>query len=420
MNNFLKKIIEKKQEDIAVLKQNRFLSLFRDKMVIIAEIKLASPTVPYFGSEKDIIKRAVNYEAGGANAISVITEKHFFKGNINFISKIKNEINLPILQKDFVIDPYQIYEAKIIGADALLLIAKILDKKTLIKFVALCQEIGLEPIVEINDEKDLEKAIVSSTKIIAVNARSLKTFVVDVDKACQLMKRIPNRLIKLGFSGIKSSEEVKKYQQAGAKGVLIGTALMKAKNVKSFIVSFPRRRKSSQVKVCGIRTLESAQTAVDAGADFLGFNFVPTSKRYIKPEVAKKIISQIKSNVKIVGVFQNAKTDYINKIAKLLDLDFVQLHEKRIIKSTKDKTTYLLVDRKTQGVGKLPNLKESKALAKSSEIFFAGGLNLDNVEEVIKKVHPFAVDVAGGIETNGLQDNKKIKKFITIVKGVAL
>ena len=416
MNNFLKKIIEKKQEDIAVLKQNRFLSLFRDKMVIIAEIKLASPTVPYFGSEKDIVKRAVSYEAAGADAVSVITEKHFFKGNPEFIPQIKNKVNLPILQKDFIIDPYQIYEAKIIGADALLLIAKIVDKKTLIKFVTLCQKIGLEPVVEINDKDDLEKAMATSTKIIAVNARSLKTFVINVDQACQLIKKIPDQFIKLGFSGIRSSKEVKKYQQAGAKGVLVGTSLMKAKNVKSFIKELIAPQ--VKVKICGIRTLGSAQTAVDAGADFLGFNFVPSSKRYIKPELAKKIISQIKSNVKIVGVFQNAKTDYINKIVNLLDLDFVQLHEKKIIKNTQNNTSYLLVDRKTQGVGKLPNLNESRALAKSSQIFFAGGLNPNNIEEVIKKVHPFAVDVAGGIETNGVQDNEKIISFIKKAKGV--
>lgn len=418
MNNFLKKIIEKKQEDITVLKQNRFLSLFRDKMVIIAEIKIASPTVPYFGSEKDIIKRAVNYEAAGADAISVITEKHFFKGNTKFISQIKKDVNLAILQKDFVIDAYQIYESKIIGANALLLIAKIVNQKTLKKFVSLCQEIGLEPVVEISDEADLKKALITSTKIIAVNARNLKTFKVDVDVACLLIKKIPNKFIKLGFSGIKSSDEVKKYQQAGAKGVLVGTSLMKTGNIKSFIKELTTSR--IKVKICGIRTLESAQTAVDAGADFLGFNFVPTSKRYIKPELAKKIIRVIGKKVKLIGVFQNAKTDYINKITKLLDLDFVQLHEKRIIKSTKDKTTYLLVDRKTQGVGKLPNLKESKALAKSSEIFFAGGLNSGNVAEVVKKVKPFAVDVASGIETNRIQDNKKIKDFIKKVKEIII
>ena len=235
MHKILKQIVEKKQEYLNGLKRSRFLNLPENKMAIIAEIKLASLTVPYLGSEKDIVKRAVDYKQAGADAISIITEKHFFKGSPDFIPRLKAKTDLPILQKDFVIDPYQIYEAKIIGADALLLIAKIINKKTLINFVALCQKIGIEPVVEINDESDLKKALGTSTKIIAINARNLNTFIVDIDQACQLIKKIPDRFTKLAFSGIKSSIEVKKYQQAGAKGVLVGTSLMKAKNIKQFI-----------------------------------------------------------------------------------------------------------------------------------------------------------------------------------------
>lgn len=235
MDNFLKKIIEKKRKDLKRLKRIKFLNLFGNKTVIIAEIKLASPTVTYFGSEKDIVKRAVDYELARADGISVITEKHYFKGSPEFIPLIKKRVNIPILQKDFVINSYQIYQAKIIGADALLLVAKIVNKKTLIEFVSLCQEIGVEPVVEINDEVDLKKALTTPTKIIAVNARDLETFVVNVDQACQLMRKIPDRFIKLGFSGIKSVSEVKKYRNAGAKGVLVGTSLMKTKNIKKFI-----------------------------------------------------------------------------------------------------------------------------------------------------------------------------------------
>lgn len=414
MNNILKQIVEKKRKDLALQKQNRFIDLFNNELVVIGEIKLASPTISYFGSDKNIIKRAVTYKNSGINIISIITEKHFFKGNIEFISQIKNKVDLPILQKDFIIDAYQIYESKIIGANALLLIAKIVNQKTLKKFVSLCQEIGLEPVVEISDEVDLKKALITSTKIIAVNARNLKTFKVDVDVACLLIKKISNKFIKLGFSGIKSSGEVIKYQDAGADGVLVGTSLMKTENIKSFIKELTTL--NVKVKICGIRTLDAAQTAVEAGADFLGFNFVKSSKRYIKPELAKKIISQLKGKAKIVGVFENAETNYINRIVNLLGLDFIQLHEKRIIKSTKDNTSYLLVDRKTQGVGKLPNLNKSEALAKSAEIFFAGGLTPENVSSIVKTVKPYAVDVAGGIETNGFQDLNKIKEFIKKVK----
>lgn len=256
MHSILLQIIQKKQKDlyeqkkvlsIEVLKRkasviksenefkNKLLHPTYSNMAIIAEIKLASPTIPSMGTASDIMQRAIAYENAGADAISVITEKHYFKGSPAFISQLKTKVKISILQKDFVIDPYQVYEAKIIGADALLLIAKIINKKSLINFVALCQEIGIEPIVEINDKEDLETAVATSTSIIAVNARNLQTFAVNVDQACRLMGKIPVRFIKLGFSGIKSASEVKKYQQAGGKGVLVGTSLMKAKNIFSFI-----------------------------------------------------------------------------------------------------------------------------------------------------------------------------------------
>lgn len=180
-----------------------------------------------------------------------------------------------------------------------------------------------------------------------------------------------------------------------------------------------------KVKICGIRNHVSAITALEAGADFLGFNFVVESSRFIEPAIAKKIIGDVKREslnlsrqVKIVGVFQNANADYIKYLAKFLYLDFVQLHDKRIIKSTKNSTTYKLIDRNIQGQGKMLNLNKAYFLARKFPIFFAGGLDSNNIQRVLKKVHPFAVDVAGGIETNGFEDTQKIKTFIANAKEV--
>ncbi len=173
-----------------------------------------------------------------------------------------------------------------------------------------------------------------------------------------------------------------------------------------------------KVKICGIRTLDSAQTAVNVGADFLGFNFVIGEKRYIKPGIAKEIIDEIKESIKIVGVFQNAKTNYVNKIVRLLDLDFVQLHEKRIIKSMKNNITYLLVDRKIQGKGNIVNQKFARKIALKQLIFLGGGLTPENIQQSILKVKPFAVDVSGGIETNGQHDSEKIISFIKKAKKI--
>lgn len=191
-----------------------------------------------------------------------------------------------------------------------------------------------------------------------------------------------------------------------------------------------------KIKICGIRSMRAAITAVSAGADFLGFNFVPDSKRCIDHFTAEKIINEVRGMVKIVGVFQDADINYINHIALSLKPDFIQLHGREddkyinqlslpVIKSItvsshplSKKADYLLLDRPEKGKGEMINLQKAAKLAAGYPLFFAGGLNSDNVIRVVQKVRPFAVDVAGGIETDGREDLKKIKLFILRCKGV--
>lgn len=192
------------------------------------------------------------------------------------------------------------------------------------------------------------------------------------------------------------------------------------------------------VKICGIRSLEASKAVAKAGADFLGLNFVPSSKRYINPKDALGIIKLIRGKIKIVGVFQDADIDYVNGIAANLGLDFVQLHGQEdndyinkvgvpVIKSvtlkdqlSKIRTKYFILDRTNRGRGSMVDLKKAAKLAIKFPIFYAGGLNPENVADVINKIQPFAVDVAGGIETNGYQDTEKIKLFVGNAKGVQL
>lgn len=439
MQSKLEKIINKTKTDLIRRKtstrsfRQAIENPKRESLAIIAEIKLSSPTQPLLGKETEIIDRVKDYQNAGVDAVSVITEKHFFGGDPSFVSKIKNVVSLPVLQKDFIIDPYQLYEAKITGADAILLIVKILPAKDLILLVNTAQNAGLEPVVEINNESELKKATATTTKIIAVNARNLDTFVINIDHACNLIRKIPEKFIKLGFSGILSREDIQKYKKAGANGILIGTSLMKIKDTKKYLSSLL----SVQVKICGIRTFSAAKAAINAGTDFLGFNFVPTSKRYISPKKAKEIIKHIKGKIKIVGVFQDNNISQINEISKTLGLDFVQLHGNEnneyikkikfpVIKSIKidskiDKinSAYMLLDRNIRGESEMPDLKKAENLAAKFPIFYAGGLTPDNVAAVVRKVQPFAVDVAGGIETDGMQDIKKIKQFIKNAKEAA-
>lgn len=199
----------------------------------------------------------------------------------------------------------------------------------------------------------------------------------------------------------------------------------------------------TQVKICGIRSLMAAQTAIYAGAKFLGFNFVPRSKRRISPEFAKQIITQIKNQVQIVGVFQNQSIDEVNKVVGFLDLDYIQLHgeetqgyidelEKPVIKTLaleadfdlnkavgnikKYKVPYFLVDRVKQGKGKMLNMEKLNLLCRSYKIFIAGGLTPLNIVDVVRSAEPFGVDVASGIETGGVEDPEKIKSFLERVK----
>lgn len=193
-----------------------------------------------------------------------------------------------------------------------------------------------------------------------------------------------------------------------------------------------------KVKICGIRTLDAAQAAVDAGVDFLGFNFVPKSKRYIAPSKAKKIIETVKGRVNIVGVFQNAPLEEVNKIAEDLPLGFVQLHgaespeyildvKANVIKvfslvtagtMLRYSVSLYLLDRKKQGEGRMVNDKKAARLAKRFPLVFSGGLTPKNVSDVIKIVRPVMVDVASGVETDGKQDLKKIREFIRRAKEV--
>lgn len=251
MNYMIKKIIDTNKEDLEKRKSKISIEMLKKRILdlpktsdfyrafkdfgIIAEIKLASPSVGDIAEASEVLGIAAKYKEGGADAVSVITEKYFFKGDITFISKVKEKTGLPVLQKDFVVDAYQIYEALAFGADGLLLIAKIVSEDELKKFVDICLEIGVEPVVEINDEEDLEKALGTKTKVIAVNARDLETFEVDVKRACGLIRKITGNYLKLGFSGVNSSEEVKLYRDAGVRGVLVGTQLMKATDKKEFL-----------------------------------------------------------------------------------------------------------------------------------------------------------------------------------------
>jgi indole-3-glycerol phosphate synthase len=194
---------------------------------IIAEIKKASPSAGLIRADFDPVAIARIYERHGAAAISVLTDNKFFQGELQFLSAVRQQVQVPLLRKDFVIDPYQLYEARWYGADAVLLIAAALDVPQLVDLAALSQEIGLEPLVEVHTAAELEKALECSGRIIGINNRDLHTFHTDVATTLGLLQHIPPGYLVVSESGLKDHATMAHLAAHGVAAFLIGESLMR-------------------------------------------------------------------------------------------------------------------------------------------------------------------------------------------------
>lgn len=203
-------------------------ALRRQGLSFICECKKASPSKGLIAPDFPYLEIARAYEAAGADAVSVLTEPEFFFGDDKFLAEIAAQVSIPCLRKDFVVDAYQIWQAKILGAAAVLLICAILDDARLKNFLATCDELGLSALVEAHDATEIKRAIDSGAKIIGVNNRNLKDFSVDTDNAKRLRELVPPEILFVSESGVKTADDVKKIREAGADAVLIGEVLMRA------------------------------------------------------------------------------------------------------------------------------------------------------------------------------------------------
>ncbi len=198
---------------------------------IIAEIKKASPSKGVIREDFDPMVIGQAYEKGGADALSILTEPHWFKGNIEYLGMVRRYVSIPILRKDFIIDRYQILEALVYGADYILLIAKALSRKELKDLIEFAHHLGLEVLVEIHDKKDLVKAIFAGANIIGINHRNLETFEMDMELSHKLIPLIPNSKIIVAESGIKDHETVVELSRAGADAFLVGEHFMRQEDI---------------------------------------------------------------------------------------------------------------------------------------------------------------------------------------------
>lgn len=202
------------------------------ELAIIAEIKKASPSKGIIKEDFDHLKIATEYEDNSVDAISVLTETEYFLGNNQYLTDAKIKTTVPILRKDFIIDPYQIFEAKVIGADAILLIMAILTKNKLTSYMNLAKGLGLECLVEVHDIKELETALECGAKIIGINNRNLNNFEISIHNTEMIMVNMPKDVIVVSESGIQTKADMHYLKGLGVEGVLIGESLMKASSVK--------------------------------------------------------------------------------------------------------------------------------------------------------------------------------------------
>jgi len=422
----------------------------------ICEVKKASPSKGIIAEHFPYLDIAKEYEVAGAAAISVLTEPDFFKGDKKYLQEIASTVKIPVLRKDFIIDEYQIYQAKVWGASAILLICACLDVPTLTKFRELADALGLSSLVEAHDEKEVQMAIDCGARIIGVNNRNLKDFTVDVQNSVHLRNLVQDDVIFVSESGLETPEDIQ------VLAYLYGPTYYTPK-----------------VKMCGISKVDTIPAVVEAKPDYMGLVFAP-SKRQVTVDQAKTLVEELHKqyaktysaveapmnaetaqdskefvqenpsfeNIKTVGVFVNETLDNLVTIAKEVNLDAVQLHgdeDEAFIQALKEK-----IDVEVWKAVQIRSAADAEKWIDSSadmllfdayhkderggtgEVFdwscldeferpfmLAGGIDSTNVARAIRTVRPYGIDISSGIETDGVKDDEKIKAFTNIVRTIA-
>ena len=450
----------------------------------ICEVKKASPSKGIIAEHFPYLEIAKEYEVAGAAAISVLTEPDFFKGDKKYLQEIASTVKIPVLRKDFIIDEYQIYQAKVWGASAILLICACLDVPTLTKFRELADTLGLSSLVEAHDEHEVQMAIDCGARIIGVNNRNLKDFTVDVQNSVRLRNLVQDDVIFVSESGLETPEDIQVLRDNNIGVALMGETFMRSPNkVEKLAYLYGPTYYTPKIKMCGISKVETIPAIVDAKPDYMGLVFAP-SKRQVTVEQAKTLVAELHNQyekaygkvtvpmntdtaqdsqdsqefvqgnsnfekIKTVGVFVNETVENLLKIAEKVKLDVIQLHgdeDEAFIQSLKECTNVevwkavqvrsaadaekwidssadmLLFDayHKDERGGTGEVFDWSSLDAFERPFMLAGGMDSTNVARAIRTVRPYGIDISSGIETEGVKDDEKIKAFTHIVRTIAL
>ncbi|HUQ78674.1 MAG TPA: tryptophan synthase subunit beta [Patescibacteria group bacterium] len=415
---------------------------------LIAEIKRSSPSAGAIAAaDEDIVARARAYEAGGASAISVLCEPHWFGGSVEDLRRVRAAVSIPVLAKEFVVEAIQLPHLRAAGADLVLLLAVLHPANRLASLVDRALEIGLEPLVEVHDENELERALGTHARLFGINNRDLRTLAVDTDRAIRLRALVPEDRLVVAESGVRDAATVAAWRAVGFDGALVGEALVRAADpeagARAFVTagrlpSDPSNRSATVgiVKVCGITDAEGILAAVRAGADAIGLNLVPGTPRALELDEAVALARVARSLAsappRIVAITADAGPRRISEIVAALDPDAVQFSGdesvedvaragraawKAIRVSSEDDPASvvgralsyrdagverILIDAAggphPGGTGTRIATDLARAVAREVPVILAGGLDAANVAGALRDVPATGVDSASGTE----------------------
>jgi tryptophan synthase beta subunit len=438
---------------------------------VIAEIKRRSPSAGDIATvDEDIVARARAYEAGGAVAISVLCEPHWFGGSIDDLRAVRAAVSIPVLAKDFVVDPIQLPHLRAAGADLVLLLAVLHPAKRLARLVERAIEIGLEPLVEAHDEKELERALATGARIIGLNNRDLRTLDVDTERAVRLRALVPDDRLVVGESGVRDAATVAAWRAVGFDAALVGEALVRSADpaaaVRTFVAAGrppgdPANKAATPfVKICGITDADGILAAIRAGADAVGLNLVPGTPRALSLEEAIELrrvaraLAPARGTPQIVAITADAGEERIREIVAALDPDAVQLsgNEQPASIASVGRAAWKVIHLPSEepsdaaaaaapivaigreylaagaarllldtaggphpgGTGTRAAPSVAAAVAREIPVILAGGLNPASVAAAIRATPALGVDVASGVERPREADERPRKEPLKV------
>ena len=417
---------------------------------IIAEIKRASPSRGPIRPDLDPAVLARAYADGGAAALSVLTEPAFFQGSADDLRRARAAVDLPVLRKDFIVDPYQVYETAAMGADALLLIVRILDDAQLHALHALALQLGLDVLTEVHDERDIARANDLGAALVGINNRDLAHFNTDIGRATRLAGLLNPGTLAVALSGIHNADDVRQTCACGIRRLLIGEALVRqadpAAMLRAWASMADGRQALANLKICGIMDRETARLCADLGVGALGAVFFPGSPRCVTPRQAQRMFEGLPETVARVGVFVDRPVEAVMAVAREAALDTVQLHGNepieacltlrqagfRVIKVLKTGGAELVAAARALpadvgvlvecGHGALPggngaawDWRAAAPLADARAFALAGGLTPANLPEASRQSGAVAWDVSSGVElAPGIKDPAAIRQLVEL------